>query len=150
MRLLLSRGDVLGETEDVAVAVLNLEFLHLVKSDFRLAGDLRAFCFEFLVEGVYVKASHVSVPGEIGKRGVVRPHVSLGAIAAEEELDAAALEHDEAGRFAPIAVERKTENVAIVFGRFGNVVDKEADGDRVEIAFLRSFVSHGKLLRWLP
>ena len=39
-------GNVLGEAEDVAVAVFDLEFLHFVEGDFRFADDLRAFCFE--------------------------------------------------------------------------------------------------------
>jgi len=75
---------------------------------------------------------------------VIRPHVSLGSIAAEEELDTATLHHDEAGRLTPVAIEGKAEHVAVVLGGFDEVVDEEADGDGVQIAFLPGFIWHGK------
>jgi hypothetical protein len=136
-------GRVLGEADGVAVAVFEFEFFHLVEGDLGFAGNFGALGFEFVVEGVEIVAAHVDVPGEIGMSKAVGSDGCVGTLATEKELDAVAMEDDEAGWLAPVALEGEAEDVAVVLGGCDDVVDEKAGAKGEEVA-AGSVVGHGE------
>jgi hypothetical protein len=56
----------MGEAEDVAVAIFQFEFFHLVEGHFQLAGNFGALRFESAIEAVNLAAVYVRVPSKVG------------------------------------------------------------------------------------
>src|SRR6516225_7480164 len=67
-------------------------------------------------------------------RHPARPNVPLRGVVAQEKFNSVAFDPYKAGRLAPIPVKRKSEHVAAVWSQFHDVIQNEAQSNRVPLA----------------